>query len=263
MEIKFDTSSATPEELNALMALVASLGGRLPHLGPVMPEVAEAAPASIVAPSPRDEAEALMAAESARVASTAPPPPAEGTPVLDTDGIPWDERIHASTKSQNKDGTWKKLRGVDEVTYGRIHAELQEQHAGNRGTGTTTDGPESQPSATVAAPPAPTPESSSPAAPPPPAPDAGNAPPPPPPATANAPTAAAPPAPEPAASAPAAGKFAGFPEFVQAVNGIRKPTIPYLELNGFAADLGVPGGFKDMKDHPELWETFYGIAGGQ
>lgn len=246
MQITLDTSTASTNELTALIALLASLGGRLPTTCPVIPEVAEQA--ARPAPPPANEEEGDGA-------------PADPT-TLDADGIPWDARIHAGTKTQNKDGTWKKLRGVSEVLFGEVHAELQEKYARNRGTGTTTNGVVSPPSDTAAAPAAPNPPSSTPAAPPPPAADAGNAPPPPP-ATESAPTAAASPAPAPAENVSGAGRFADFPGFVQGVNAIRSPNIPYLELNGYAQTLGVAGGFKDMKDHPELWETFYGLAGGQ
>jgi len=50
---------------------------------------------------------------------------------------------------------------------------------------------------------------------------------------------------------------------VQAVSSVRSPPIPYVELNAYAAQCGVAGGFKDMKDRPELFEMFYGLAGGE
>jgi hypothetical protein len=30
-----------------------------------------------------------------------------------------------------------------------------------------------------------------------------------------------------------------------------------------ATDVGVAGGFKDMRLHPDKWELFYGMVGGQ
>lgn len=45
---------------------------------------------------------------------------------LDSNGLPWDERIHASTKTQNKDGSWKKLKGVDDATVAAVTAELKQ-----------------------------------------------------------------------------------------------------------------------------------------
>lgn len=43
---------------------------------------------------------------------------------LDSAGMPWDARIHASTKTKVKDGTWKKMRGVDEDLVAEVEAEL-------------------------------------------------------------------------------------------------------------------------------------------
>lgn len=256
MQISLDTGQASTDELTALIALLASLGGRLPAGLPApVPAGTQTRPAPPppAVSSASEQAEALIQQEAARVAGAgAPPPPpadddgdageAADPTTLDADGIPWDARIHAGTKTQNKDKTWKKLRGVSEVLYGEVHAELQEKYG--------------RPAEAAPPPPAAS------AAPPPPA-ETGNAPAAPTPPVESVPTAAASPAPAPAESAPGAGRFADFPSFVQGVNAIRTPNIPYLELNGYAQTLGVSGGFKDIKDRPDLWETFYGLAGGQ
>lgn len=39
-------------------------------------------------------------------------PPTE-SPVRDADGLLWDKRIHSSSKELNKDGTWRRRRGVE------------------------------------------------------------------------------------------------------------------------------------------------------
>lgn len=45
---------------------------------------------------------------------------------LDKNGLPWDSRIHAKTKTTNKDGTWKYAVGVDrEVLVPQVEAELR------------------------------------------------------------------------------------------------------------------------------------------
>lgn len=44
---------------------------------------------------------------------------------LDTDGLPWDFRIHARTKTKMKDGSWKKLRGVGPELVKKVEAELK------------------------------------------------------------------------------------------------------------------------------------------
>lgn len=60
-------------------------------------------------------------------AGTAPPAPQETTdgPELDAEGLPWDSRIHASTRTRNKDETWRLLRGVDQGLVDQVKAELK------------------------------------------------------------------------------------------------------------------------------------------
>lgn len=52
-------------------------------------------------------------------------PPAPGALELDSKGLPWDARIHASTKARNKDNSWKMKRGVADVTVTQIESELR------------------------------------------------------------------------------------------------------------------------------------------
>lgn len=60
-------------------------------------------------------------------APPAPPAPQEttGGPELDAEGLPWDSRIHASTRTRNKDETWRLLRGVDQGLVDQVKAELK------------------------------------------------------------------------------------------------------------------------------------------
>lgn len=44
---------------------------------------------------------------------------------LDATGLPWDGRIHASTKTKTAAGNWKKAKGVDKATIPVIEAELR------------------------------------------------------------------------------------------------------------------------------------------
>lgn len=285
MQIHLDTSSADRDELTALIALLSSLGGRLPD-GLIAPTVEIGAELRLstrgqieqfagrverAAPStPADAAEALLA--HAAATRTAPPPPSTGPLALDPDGIPWDDRIHASTKSTNADGRWTKKRKVDEVLYGQVFAELQERYAPtddgsgvlsdgsvpNDGTGITNGAAGPNGSDTVATPAPPPPASDAPtvsAAPPPPTADVPND-------AANAPTA---PPPLAAENAPGAGRFASFPDFVAAVNTLIAPSgksYTYVELATFSQMFGAAG-FKDMKDKPDDWAAFYETAGGQ
>jgi hypothetical protein len=49
----------------------------------------------------------------------------EESELVDKSGMPWDERIHASTKTTKQDGTWKLKRGVDPSEVKKVEAELK------------------------------------------------------------------------------------------------------------------------------------------
>ncbi len=65
----------------------------------------------------------------------APPPgPTAGAPtgaaptasvVTDKNGLPWDARIHASSKTMNADGTWRGRRNTDAAIITAVEAELR------------------------------------------------------------------------------------------------------------------------------------------
>lgn len=68
--------------------------------------------------------------------------PVEETPAvnyedLDVDGLPWDHRIHSSSKAKLKDGTWRQRRGVDPDVYEKVVTELRATMA----AGTAVDTP--------------------------------------------------------------------------------------------------------------------------
>jgi hypothetical protein len=46
---------------------------------------------------------------------------------VDSRGLPWDERIHASSRAKNKDGTWRYRRGLDEREAQAVEQELVER----------------------------------------------------------------------------------------------------------------------------------------
>lgn len=51
--------------------------------------------------------------------------PAGDAPDVDADGLPWDERIHSGNHGLNKDGTWRKRKGVDAAIVQTVTAELR------------------------------------------------------------------------------------------------------------------------------------------
>jgi len=52
------------------------------------------------------------------------------TPAFDAAGLPWDERIHSSTKSMKADGTWTRRKGVADTTIATVTAELRARTGG-------------------------------------------------------------------------------------------------------------------------------------
>jgi hypothetical protein len=129
------------------------------------------------------------------VAAAPVPPtvtPATTTPPeRDSAGLPWDARIHGSTKTTNADGTWRQKRGLnDPALKARVEAELR--------AAVSAGSPQAGSVASAAPPPA-----------------APVAPPPAPPAAASAPTPPAPVAPPapvstPPATPPTAENFGQF-----------------------------------------------------
>ncbi len=46
---------------------------------------------------------------------------------VDSNGLPWDSRIHAISQAKTKDGSWRTRRGVEDSTVRRVEAELRGQ----------------------------------------------------------------------------------------------------------------------------------------
>jgi len=68
------------------------------------------------------------------------PPASPSTPATDRRGLPWDARIHSSSRSLMADGSWKRKRGVHDTEVARVEAEL-------RGGGAAVPPPPSVPAA--------------------------------------------------------------------------------------------------------------------
>lgn len=81
-----------------------------------------------------EDTAAAIARYVARIETTAfpPAPPAPPAPEpivyganLDSKGLPWDERIHASSKAKVADGSWRQKRNVDPSLVTAVEAELK------------------------------------------------------------------------------------------------------------------------------------------
>lgn len=91
-----------------------------------VPTAPEASPAGVPPPPTVASVPAPpVAAPEAPAAPSTSAPSAEG---LDSTGLPWDKRIHSSSKAKNADGSWRKLRGLnDAALVSRVEAELRSQ----------------------------------------------------------------------------------------------------------------------------------------
>ena len=226
------TGGEEPHELNALAALIASLGGRAPTANPVMPELRVEVDQVPNAPTGTSTSGAVSQSPGTVLNGDADEPVDTGAPDRDSAGLPWDARIHSASKATVADGTWRRRKNTPDETYDAVMAEL-------RGGSAAPD---------------PTPSSSTDDTPPPPVE----------PAATETPVAAAASAsedvpPPPADSGP---DLSSFPKFVSAVNNKDVPAErkAYAALNELCATFGVAA-FKDMKDHPEHWAMFYDMVG--
>lgn len=204
LQITVDTGSASREELTGLARLLESVSPGVLALalgdtrGPRITNILVTDDGTVeqhTAPLPPVAPDALLTADLSNlpppvaptgavpippappsgVASATPPAPAASpaTPDRDVNGLPWDGRIHASTKVRNADGSWRAKRAVHPETVRIVEAELRQNAAAPAPGVTVTQAPIQD----VPTPPAPVDTTG---APPPPA--APTPPPPPPPA---------------------------------------------------------------------------------
>lgn len=243
MRINIELDTENRADLAALAALIMSLrGDTLEDIGSPIPAAAPAPPAppappaANIPPPPADNAppisESLIEAEAQRAAGAGAP--AE----LDKTGLPYDARIHSSTKAVNNDGTWRNKRGVDAALLQSVTTELRAR------TAAPVPAADEQP-------PAQTPEAAfSP-------PDgAANAPPAPPPGEQQPPAPPAPPAESPPPP-PAGDGSITYPAIIKAAND---KGLSYDQLNQTAVTLGLTA-FKDLVKRPDLFESFMASIG--
>lgn len=101
---------------------------------PAVPSTAVAAPSPTVPAVPQAGVPTPPSASAPPVPAvpTAPVPPAPATTTspapsveLDASGLPWDERIHSSSKNKIADGTWRQRRNLPEGLRESVEAELR------------------------------------------------------------------------------------------------------------------------------------------
>lgn len=227
MNITIQMDTSQPAELTALMALCASLGGQLPAkvasggyefdaVGGYEFDAACALVADVEQRGTADTDERPTGSSSNGEASS---PTGSSTPDRDSQGLPWDERIHSSSRAINADGSWRQKRGVSELIVGQVTAELQERE--HNGGVTLAEETAAEPDDT----------------PPPPAELADDTPPPPTAMGGNEPAATASEAP---AATTAPSGMAGYQAFMSRVSrDMKAKGLTYVKLDEHAREIGL------------------------
>jgi hypothetical protein len=128
--IEFDSVS----DRDVLEAVLSSLPTR-PYSPPEYIHVVAPPPAAPLPPVepmavPVEEKYIPVAADTVSPAPAEPPPRVTGeygicTPPVDADGLPWDGRIHSSSKALLVDGKWRQRRNTDPAVVAAVTAELR------------------------------------------------------------------------------------------------------------------------------------------
>jgi len=111
MRIQIDLYTDAPEDLAVLEAVIVAARARPPARS-IEYDVPPFEAAAVVPPPPPFEAAAVVP----------PPPPFDG---CDSDGLPWDGRIHSSSKARLADGRWRQRRNTDPAVVTAVTAELR------------------------------------------------------------------------------------------------------------------------------------------
>ena len=85
------------------------------------------APPAIIPPPPQIQVAAVgpVHMQAASPAAAAEDEEVDVTGVVDADGLPWDPRIHSSSKQLVADGTWRKRRNTAKELFAEVEAELR------------------------------------------------------------------------------------------------------------------------------------------
>jgi hypothetical protein len=110
MTITITITGASADEALRCMRQLAHADGQEQPAAPPPPQDGQEQPAA--PPPPQDGQEQ----------PAAPPPPQDGQE-LDSEGNPWDSRIHAPSRIRNKDGRWRIKRGVDRDLVDQVTSE--------------------------------------------------------------------------------------------------------------------------------------------
>lgn len=138
MEIVVNPTEENPGTLRALALMLNSIasdrdGGHVAGARTTITEqVGEVSRTITQETLPKSSPDTGAAAGASADLTPPPPPPSANAPVdsstsgvLDKNGLPWDERIHSSSKNTNQDGTWRYKKGGDLDQRTAVEAELR------------------------------------------------------------------------------------------------------------------------------------------
>lgn len=120
VKISLEISESSKKEIDALICFLTVCGAGIPSPSDETPEPSDVFKVAeeIVHFGPTLVPDHPSASAPVTVASAAP--------ATDKSGLPWDERIHASTRALTADGMWRKKRGVEDATVNAVEAQLRQ-----------------------------------------------------------------------------------------------------------------------------------------
>lgn len=128
MQITFDTTTITDDEVRGIFALLDTVRPEALAVGEVTRPVEVKIPTftSEEGNFSIDPNTCTITVSNGQVPRGPQPNAPEATlTITDSTGLVWDERIHASSKALNADGTWRTKRGVDKALVAEVEAELR------------------------------------------------------------------------------------------------------------------------------------------
>lgn len=103
----------------------AAFGGSASNVLPFPSAPAAALAADAGAPMVANATPEIAPTASAAAPVATLPLALTATPELDINSIPWDDRIHSTTRAKNQDGTWRYRRNLDPQTRDMVMIELR------------------------------------------------------------------------------------------------------------------------------------------
>ena len=123
MRIQIDLYTDTPEDVDILEAVIVAARARSIKYDAPTVEAGRSDIAMQLCQAPVEAAAVVPPPPPVEAAAVVPPtPPVDG---CDSDGLPWDGRIHSSSKARLADGRWRQRRNTDPAVVTAVTAELR------------------------------------------------------------------------------------------------------------------------------------------